>query len=242
MKPALHLLLLFLQPASTFPIPIGTLSPSKHYIYNSYTPSKQAISLPSISTRLPSPQLSPDNSLPSKIIDNTPLLQPKYGPTTISLTAFRPLVSSYILYLSTTSPTLSKDLEALPAKPTSALASLRKEDMKQYWKSLQLTAEAIPSRKSNNVQVPQMTHLCAEMKVSSRRWYFAQEYSDIIVLGVVVLFLVLTVVVECINASARDRAPLDSEGTSVKGFVNINRCHYCELLGSISGPILAASC
>jgi hypothetical protein len=103
MKPPFQLFLLFLDLASTSPVPICTFI-LKDYAYN---------------------------SISIEIVDNTPLSPPKHIPTTIALTASRPLVSSYILSLSSPLPTLYRDLEAtLPARPTSALGDLRKGDVR----------------------------------------------------------------------------------------------------------------
>jgi hypothetical protein len=122
MRPPFQLFLLFLHLATTSPIPIINLI-LIDYAYN---------------------------SISIEIVDNTPLLPPKHTPATIALTASRPLASSYILSLSSPLPTLSKDLEAaLLAKPTSALGDLRKEDMRQYWESLQSPAQVVPSKGSN---------------------------------------------------------------------------------------------
>ena len=151
----------------------------------------------------PSHQLSSDNSIPAEIIDNTPLSPPKHTPATIALTASRPLVSSYILSLSSPSPTPSENPEAaLPAKPTSALGHLRKEDARQYWESLQSPAEITPSKDSVVLQEkPRIIHLCGEVKVTTtrNRRYLAREYSDLMVVGIVVLFLIMAVTVEAVE-------------------------------------------
>jgi hypothetical protein len=214
MKPTSPLsLLLFLQLASTSPIPLSTFSPSKDCTHSSCTPSQQAAFLLSISKphtppthltepHFPSHQLSTDNSIPAEIIDNTPLSPPNHTPATIALTASRPLVSSYILSLSSPSPTPSEDPEAaLPAKPTSALGDLRKEDARQYWESLKSPTEITPSKESVILperERPRIIHLCGEVKVTTTqsRRYLAREYSDLMVVGIVVLFLIIAVAME----------------------------------------------
>jgi len=163
MKPTSPLsLLLFLQLASTSPIPISTFFPSKDYIHSSDTPSQQTIFLPSTppphtppthltEPHFPSHRLSADNSIPVEIIDNTPLSPPKHTPSTIALIASRPLVSSYILSLSGPSPT--EDPEAAPPiKPTSAFGDLRKEDIRQCWESLQSPTEIMSSKENAELQ------------------------------------------------------------------------------------------
>jgi hypothetical protein len=215
MKPTSPLsLLLFLQLASTSPIPFSTFFPSKDCVHSSCTPSQQVAYLLSISKphtppthltepHFPSHQLSPDNSIPAEIIDNTPLSPPKHTPATIALTASRPLVSSYILSLSSPSPTPSEDPEAaLPAKPTSALGDLRKEDARQYWESLQSLTEITPSKESVFLkEKPRIIYLCGEVKATTTqsRRYSAREDSDLMVVGIVVLFLIMAVAVEAVE-------------------------------------------
>jgi hypothetical protein len=132
------LLLLFLQLASTSPIPISTFFPSKDYTHSSYTPSQQTAFL-----------LSSDPHTPPMH-----LTEPHFPSHQLSADdSSRPLVSSYILSLSSPSPTPSKDPEAaLPAKPTSALGDLRKEDMRQYWESLQSPTEIVSSKENTELQ------------------------------------------------------------------------------------------
>jgi hypothetical protein len=215
MKPTSPLsLLLFLQLASTSPIPLSTFFPSKDCIHSSCTPSQQAAFILSISKphtppthltepHFPSHQLSTDTSIPAEIIDNTPLSPPKHTPATIALTASRPLVSSYILSLSSPSPTPSEDPEAaLPAKPTSALGDLRKEDARQYWESLQSLTEITPSKESVFLkEKPRIIYLCGEVKATTTqsRRYSAREDSDLMVVGIVVLFLIMAVAVEAVE-------------------------------------------
>jgi hypothetical protein len=133
----------------------------------------------------PSHQLSanPDSD---EAFSNTPLTPPATLPPSAALTAKHPLSSSYLLSLS------SSTTNPLPSKPTSALPLLRKEDEQRYWASLRAEAGL-------ELQSSQTVKLCGSAQhhyLKIKGAYLTREYSDLMVVGIVVIFLVVVVALE----------------------------------------------
>jgi hypothetical protein len=207
MKPTSPLsLLLFLHLVSAIPIPTRHSFTPSDCQYSSCAPSLRTafiLSKPNTPpTKLSEPHF-PSHQLSSKkildeIYDNTPRTPPKTITPTAALSAKHPLSSSYLLSLAnalhpdTTTP--------LPSKPTSELPNLRKEDAQRYWASLRDKAASQAGVTVVELQAPSHTiKLCGhgqEQYLKIQGAYLAREYSDLMVVGIVVLFLAVVVAME----------------------------------------------
>lgn len=160
MKPASPLtLLLFLQFATAVPTPI--LHPNDCENYLQCQSSLQIRKPPATpSTRLLNPHF-PDHQLQSldsddvdEPFDNASSTPPEHTNPTTALSAETPLTSAYLLSLNNDlgeeqeSEEQPSGIDALPAKPTSALPYLRKLDSIRYW------ADLIPSPDPNPNPTP----------------------------------------------------------------------------------------
>lgn len=200
MKPTSPLsLFLFLHLVSAIPIPTRhSFTPSDCH-YGSCIPAlRTALILSNPNTpptklsepHFPSHQLSSKQIL-DEIYDNTPRTPPKTIFPTKALSAKHPLSSSYLLSLANPAPDTTTPL---PSKPTSELPNLRKEDAQRYWASSQAGITVV------EVSAPSHTiKLCGHgqgqyLKIQGA--YLAREYSDLIVVGIVVLFLAVVVAME----------------------------------------------
>jgi hypothetical protein len=131
--------------------------------------------------------------------------------TTITLTsAARTLHSSYLLSLS--NPALKNapqsELQstsirtpATPAKPTSALPQLRLEDARRYWATL--PSLSIEWKKKEKGPISAGSRGCDSHPRAclgaARLMVRAREQSDLLVLGIVFLFLAAVVVMEAVE-------------------------------------------
>ncbi|KAG4433075.1 hypothetical protein IFR05_011441 [Cadophora sp. M221] len=219
MKPSSPLsLLFFLQLASATPLP-ETLFPSDcHYTSCAGFRSALLSSKPNTPpTRLTNPhfpthQLSSPDTLDAESFDNHAVSPSKDTSPSVALTSNRPLSSSFLLSLTNpaSSPSIQKpphgtaSEESLASKPTSALPHLRKEDAKRYWASLR----PANGRKGEAVETDGPHHtaqLCATSEFNTEHYVsfhgvrLARDYSDLMVVGIVVLFLVAVVALELVE-------------------------------------------
>jgi hypothetical protein len=142
--------------------------------------------------------------------NNAPITSPKHLERSQALSAKVPLESSYLLSLANTATILEQQdrlpktistTDALAAKPTSALPYLRKEDAKSYLATLcsgSLSGEIEGHDEivaSDRLVIPRSTRICASG--FAIEGFFSSEptrsYSDILVVGIVVVFLVAVV-------------------------------------------------
>lgn len=217
MKPTSPLsLLLFLSLTTALPLPSTSKLPKDCLHYTTCQPWLREIfdsSLPpkndhTPATRLPSPhfpshQLNPPSSSPEahreveeEAFNNAPLSPPTTLPPTLALAASRPLHSSYLLSLSNSAlnnppqgEPQSTSTEALPSKPTSALPELRVEDTLRYW----ATIPTVSVKKEDSPRP------CSGNLRAAKPIVMAREYSDLLVVGIVVLFLAAVVVMEAVE-------------------------------------------
>ncbi|KAH7317856.1 hypothetical protein BKA65DRAFT_557264 [Rhexocercosporidium sp. MPI-PUGE-AT-0058] len=220
MKPTSPLsLLLFLQLASATPLP-ETLFPSDcHYTSCAGFRSALLSSKPNTPpTRLTNPhfpthQLSSPDTLDAQSFDNHPVSPSKDTLPSVALTSDRPLSSSFLLSLTNpaSSPSIQKppqrasSEESYASKPTSALPHLRKEDAKRYWASLR-PANGRKHDEAVEVDGPRRpVQLCGtsafntENYVSFHGVRLARDYSDLMVVGIVLLFLVAVIALELVE-------------------------------------------
>lgn len=220
MKPTSPLsLLLFLQLASATPLP-ETLFPSDCQstscaAFRSALLSSRPNTPPTRLTNphFPSHQLSSPDTLDGDAFDNHPLSPSEDIRPSAALSSDRPLSSSFLLSLTNpaSSPSIQKPPqeteteESLASKPTSALPGLRKEDAKRYWASLrpasggkddEVVEDEGPRRR---VQLCGTTEFIAENYVSFHGVRLARDYSDLMVVAIVVLFLVAVVALELVE-------------------------------------------
>ena len=161
----------------------------------------------------PSHQLSSPDTLDGDAFDNHPISPSEDIRPSAALTSDRPLSSSFLLSLANpaSSPSIQKPPqeteteESLASKPTSALPGLRKEDAKRYWASLrpvsgekddEVVEDEGPRRR---VQLCGTTEFIAENYVSFHGVRLARDYSDLMVVAIVVLFLVAVVALELVE-------------------------------------------
>ncbi|RDW61564.1 hypothetical protein BP5796_11456 [Coleophoma crateriformis] len=144
-----------------------------------------------------------------------------------ALSAQVPLESSYLLSLTaqpasyaqrplTDASNPTPSTHGLPAKPTSALPALRKEDERRYWESVaqgeRVKQEAALAnapvngkqdyRDAMKASIAKCTQYLEREKYDEMRGWSgnkAREYSDMLVVGIVVLFLCSVIVVEAIE-------------------------------------------
>ena len=175
------------------------------------------------STRLPPPHL-PDYQLhpalssaashrqnEDEAFNNAPITPPSYIEPDLALSANRPLHSSYLLSIS--SPALNNPpqselespptIDALPSKPTSILCKLQEEESARCWQAgeaeITITIHRDGERNiSNDVrkywvysQIVEDAYMRAGQPI-----IMAREYSDLLVVGIVVLFLAAVVGME----------------------------------------------
>jgi hypothetical protein len=236
MRPTSSLsLLLFLKLTTSTPIP-------HHRDYHEYeSPLEPDFAKPATPpTTLSNPHFPPHqlqslnaDSQFDKPFDNRPKTPPAEIPPSVALSTETPLTSAYLLYIIRPPPstielpstTTSDEEEALPSKPTAALAQLRKLDSVRYWASLQPNASPKPkivpptlptfeqlkfeekefpeSETSSNEGPVSSIMRCQEyiMGAGSNAYMsmsLARDYGDLLVVGIVVLFLGLVVVSEVI--------------------------------------------
>lgn len=243
MKPTWVLsLILVLHITTAVPIPSKhTNALPEHCLHcssyqHSSPPSKLSIPhFPSHQLFLPCPSVSmAGHRLPEEILFNNAPITPK---TTVqsseALAANIPLVSSYLLSLHAQNslqpdPEPESEAGALPAKPTSALPHLRKEDVKWYWASLRgdkngLMEEmvgnyrhAVPSPKCfygrchSTVAESSYSRASAVQSIATLR-----EYNVLLVVGIVGLFLCGVIILEAIENIAEGQQSADQVDRAV---------------------------
>ncbi|KAI9050579.1 hypothetical protein LZ554_005740 [Drepanopeziza brunnea f. sp. 'monogermtubi'] len=219
-------LLLFLQLASAAPT---TEDPNPfpsdcHYTsctsYRSSLPAAESESEPHTPpTRLTTPHfpshqlLSSPDTLKEASFDNTPVTPSESTGPSAALASEQPLSSAYLLSLANpaASPSIQKaphhiiSDDALPSKPTSALAALRQEDAVRYWTSLRpaSTRQAGETTGSDgprfNVQLCGAGNFISDHYITLRAVHLSRDYSDLLVVGIVMLFLIVVVVLEMVE-------------------------------------------
>ncbi|EPE24151.1 hypothetical protein GLAREA_08001 [Glarea lozoyensis ATCC 20868] len=222
MKPTSPLsLLLFIRLATSSPLPLShkTLS-STSCEYGSCREALRSVDGPNTPpTRLAEPHF-PDHQLDHEdlIIDNHPITPTSKSTYLDTLTAERPLSSAFLLSLAHP-PTKDETTDALPARPTSDLTLLREQDTARYLESISSSAPAIWSdTPSTTIEItiseapptapcghtpytPLKTYL-----VRQQATYVVREYSDVLVVGVVILFLITVLCVEAVEKFGSLRA------------------------------------
>jgi len=189
-------LLLFLQLTSTaVSLPIiyahGVSS-------NGHTPSTRILRDP----HFPTHQLHSPTSEAEESIDNTPYTPTSYIPSSEALLAHKPLSSSYLKKLANHKPPLDTTTDALPSKPTSALPILRKEDAERYWGSWDEDSgedaeNTTPCHKDSDPESVYSVYFIRSKATSTK--YAVREYSDVIVIGIVLFFLIIVLFLESLE-------------------------------------------
>jgi hypothetical protein len=143
-------------------------------------------------------------------IDNTPIYPSHAQSPSEALALTRPLPSAYLLSLSSSAqnnppqnaphePEASSTLFPPPSKPTSSLSELRQSDSARYWASLSIpisiqTQHLAPQDVTSDGQILRC------WKTDMRGPMFrAREYSDLLVVGIVVVFLCAVVLLEAVE-------------------------------------------
>ena len=159
----------------------------------------------------PAHQLSSDSS--DILIDNRPITPIRVSPSS-ALEAEKPLTSVFLLSLANPTSTHQDSQDerdrvtpALPSKPTSDLPALRKEDARRYWETQNGGRDEYID---SNVPIGGKTTKMGCGKVDNeggsesymvrkRASYVMREYSDVLVVGIVLLFIVIVVGVEAVE-------------------------------------------
>jgi hypothetical protein len=192
MKPTSPLSLLhFLQLASALPLSTKELilvdcrSATCHSLSKPNTPPTK-LSEP----HFPSHQLSSPGQLLGEIYNNAVRTPSPRTPPSRALSSQHPLSSAYLLSLVSQPDTTTP----LPSKPTSELPDLRKEDAQRYWAS-----QSAESTTVSELAPSQAIQLCGhgrDQYLKIQGAYLARQYSDLMVVGIVVLFLAMVVALE----------------------------------------------
>lgn len=211
-------LLFLLRLASSAPIPLSidaiypTDCHSKSCIISLLTAPHSTHQPPP--SHLTSPHF-PNHQLEDNLSEKPITTSSSEDASTQSLSSDQPLSSSYLLSLANpaSKPTMQKDpfqkhpestAESLPAKPSSSLPELRAADLRKYWESLRPSSIA-SSPKNSQIESCDMG-IGAEM-VGSERFYYMRrtrmgtrrDYADLMVVGIVVLFLAVVVALEAVE-------------------------------------------
>ena len=103
---------------------------------------------------------------------------------------------------------MTDDGDFLPSKPTSALPDLRQEDLRRYHASLHAEADKL-ALGGDVITIPASWYApCARKKAFEsgsaylrvgQRIEMARDHSDLLVVGIVILFLVIVVVLELVQ-------------------------------------------
>ncbi|PMD46765.1 hypothetical protein L207DRAFT_220681 [Hyaloscypha variabilis F] len=191
-------LLFFLQLASALPIPTKelVLYDCRHSSCLSLSkpntpPTKLTLSEP----HFPSHQLSSPSDLLNEIFDNSVRTPSPKTPPSRALTSSHPLSSAYLLSLSQSSSSPATT-SALPSKPTSELPNLRKEDAQRYWASQSGSSEGSAMVDFGPTRAIKLCGHGQDQYLKIQGAYLARQYSDLIVVGIVVLFLAVVVALE----------------------------------------------
>jgi hypothetical protein len=191
MKPTSPLSLLFLlQLASALPLSTKELilvdcgSATCHSLSKPNTPPTK-LSEP----HFPSHQLSSPAQLLGEIYNAVRTPSPRTPPSR-ALSSQHPLSSAYLLSLVSQPDTTTP----FPSKPTSELPDLRKEDAQRYWAS-----QSAESTTVSELAPSQAIQICGhgrDQYFKIQGAYLARQYSDLMVVGIVVLFLAMVVALE----------------------------------------------
>jgi hypothetical protein len=167
-------------------------------------------------TRLTSPYSPPHDKNLNIVVateerfDNTPITPSASVSPDAALAALKPLSSVYLASLTNPASPPPKhnpipkqetaaETENLPAKPTSALPKLREEDAKRYW-ALRNGAGADNNPLIEVVKTKNQVHPCtSDMLVQVTHTTTMRDYSDIMVVGIVLLFLAVVVALEAVE-------------------------------------------
>lgn len=218
---------LFLQIATATSIPVllppnceHSLECQSHLqIFESKPPTLSPPHFPSHQLSGSQPKEVEDASDEEESFDNAPITPPRHTHPSTALSALTPLTSSYLLSL--TDPPkepshedLDSDLpDALPAKPTSALSHLRQLDSIRYWASLRTEkahfvkvqgTEAVTVQSTSILSIARCHDFLTEASNSAylrvgQPIRIARDYSDLLVVGIVVLFLGVVVCLELVQ-------------------------------------------
>jgi hypothetical protein len=200
MKPTSSLsLLLFLQFTSALPLPTKEL-----VLFDCRQNSCISLSKPNTPpTKLTEPhfpthQLKTASQILSEIYDNSARTPTPHTPPTKALTSKHPLSSAFLLSLAkqASQSEITTLTSALPAKPTSELPNLRKEDAQRYWESQAGSTEGTMVEVSAPSQAIKLCGHGRDQYLRIQGAYLAREYSDLIIVGIVVLFLSVVVALE----------------------------------------------
>lgn len=200
MKPTSSLsLLLFLQFTSALPLPTKEL-----VLFDCRQNSCISLSKPNTPpTKLTEPhfpthQLKTASQILSEIYDNSARTPTPHTPPTKALTSEHPLSSAFLLSLAkqASQSEITTPISALAAKPTSELPNLRKEDAQRYWESQAGSTEGTMVEVSAPSQAIKLCGHGRDQYLRIQGAYLAREYSDLIIVGIVVLFLSVVVALE----------------------------------------------
>jgi len=190
MRASLPLLALLLQTVSALPLPISALCNGQDCIHGKpATPP----------TYLPTPQF-PDHQTPlsEKPFNNAPVAPPKSLSPSKALSSTKPLTSAYLMSL-TWHATPSSTNDDLPSAPTSALESLRKEDSERYWAEVGEDAELSERPISTMAKCAEAMGLRSSS--AGHPSFNVRQYDDIMVVGIVVIFLFAVMITELVQKS-----------------------------------------
>jgi hypothetical protein len=137
---------------------------------------------------------------------NAPINPPTIIPPSQALSAQAPLTSAYLLSIprykpSEVEPDYTPVKDALPSKPTSALPSLRKEDAMRYWQETAQTTKAAVEETFMSDRPVSSAMKCTQTSAYQRVGQSAttralRDYNDLMVVGIVVVFLAAVVIFE----------------------------------------------
>ncbi|KAG9234084.1 hypothetical protein BJ875DRAFT_510668 [Amylocarpus encephaloides] len=216
MKPTSPLsLLLFIRLATPAPIAIphriltssssctGSFDTFREILVNVATPPTNPTN-----PLFPAPQLASDSL--DILIDDRPTAPIRVSPST-ALKSEWPPTSAFLLSLTNPTQTSQDEVDgvipALPSRPTNDLPALRKKDARRYWATRN-------SRRDKNVhsnlhiagRITKMScrnvdneGVSESYTVRIRTSHVIREYSDVLVVAIVLLFLVIVVGVEAVE-------------------------------------------
>jgi hypothetical protein len=218
MKPTLPVsLLLFLQLATSAPIPASfppdcAYTPCHPSLLRLLSSGAKPNTPP---TKLSNPHFPPHQqaypSADEEAFDNSPITPSSQVPPAIALSFNRPLESAYLRSLSNpaSTPTLQHaPLEEdahdstveLASKPTSALPNLRREDAERYWASKGNQVHDGSTVASDGPSSSEERENCGGNMLLPGNVYIKSHNmsrgSDIMVVGIVLLFLAIVIAVE----------------------------------------------
>jgi hypothetical protein len=209
MRPSSPLPFLFLYLTSAAPIPI--LLPADCQNFEACQPALSVGSRPSTpptklsnphfpSHQLTSPATTAKHHVSEETFNNAPITPPKTISPSAALGVAVPLESAYLQSLASPSSTAAN---SLAAKPTSSLPHLRKEDELRYWAGL-LSGPIKEEDKEHHKSVTAFVNCAEHLQPASytgvgRPKFMSREYSDLLVVSIVVLFLAAVLVLEAME-------------------------------------------